>query len=64
MHYDQEETRVIKAEEAKEPVIYLISYGLPIFDPTDKIRNTLEEKGYEMKKGESFNKVGIEVWRK
>lgn len=63
LHYDQSETRIIGVEKVKEPVIYLVSYGLPIFDPSDKIRNSLRKKGYKMKKGESFNKVGIEVWR-
>jgi uncharacterized membrane protein len=43
--------------------VYLVSYGLPIFDPEDKIRTVLREKSYQMTRGESFRKVGIEEWR-
>jgi len=46
------------------PVLYLVSYGLPIFDPEDKIRATLRNNDYKITKGESFRQVGIEVWRK
>ncbi len=63
LHYDQGKTEIIEVSSAESPVVYLISYGLPIFDPTDKIRSILSQKGYQMKKGESFNKVGIEVWK-
>jgi len=42
---------------------FLVSYGLPIFDPNDKIRNSLSQLGYSIRKGESFNQVGIEEWR-
>ncbi len=63
LHYDQGKTEVIEAAQAQGPVVYLVSYSLPIFDPQDKIRQTLKQKGYQMKKGESFNMVGLEVWR-
>lgn len=44
--------------------IYLVSYGLPIFDPEDKIRKRLRAEGLKLKAGESFRKVGIEIWEK
>ncbi len=47
----------------KETELFLISYGLPIFDPEDKIRESLKKMNYELIKGESFNKVGIEKWK-
>ncbi|MFH1601801.1 MAG: glycosyltransferase family 39 protein [Candidatus Shapirobacteria bacterium] len=64
LYYDQGQTRLITADEAKDPLVYLASYSLPIFDPSDKIRKTLGEKGYKLDKGESFNQVGIELWRR
>ncbi len=47
-----------------EDKVYLVSYSLPIFDPDDKIRQQLKAEGLKLKAGESFNKVGIEVWEK
>jgi len=69
-YYDKGMSSIIYLSEASttslgkvdEPIIYLISYGLPIFDPEDKIRSRLRELSYEVKKGESFRKVGIEKW--
>ena len=48
----------------KEEEIFLVSYSLPIFDPEDKIREKIRDKGYEIKEGESFRKVGVERWEK
>jgi len=70
-YYDKGMSSIIYLSEASttslgkvdEPIIYLISYGLPIFDPEDKIRRRLQTMGYQIKKGESFNSVGIEIWR-
>lgn len=70
-HYDRRMSKVVYLSrisptflgEINEPVIYLISYGLPIFDPEDKIRRRLQAMGYQIKSGESFNSVGIEIWR-
>lgn len=42
--------------------VYLVSYGLGIFDPQGKIREELEKMGYKIKKGRSFRGVGIEEW--
>ncbi len=42
--------------------VYLVSYGLPIFDREDRIREKLKAEGLRQKAGESFRKVGIEVW--
>jgi uncharacterized membrane protein len=42
--------------------VYLVSYGLPIFDPAGKIREKLKKVGYEIRKGKSFRRVGVEVW--
>jgi len=44
--------------------VYLVSYGLPIFDPEDKIRQELKIMNYDLRRGESFRQVGIEVWEK
>jgi uncharacterized membrane protein len=44
--------------------IVLFSYGLPIFDPQDKIREQLGKSGYNLIGGDSFNQVGIEIWEK
>jgi len=44
--------------------IALFSYGLPIFDPQDKIREQLAKSNYKLIKGDSFNQVGVEIWEK
>ena len=44
--------------------IVLFSYGLPIFDPQDKIRKKLNKSNYKLIKGDSFNQVGVEIWEK
>lgn len=44
--------------------IAVFSYGLPIFDPEDKIREQLSKCGYNLIKGDSFNQVGVEIWEK
>ena len=44
--------------------IYIVSYGLEIFDPQDQIRSTLKTNDYQLTQGDSFNKVGIEKWEK
>jgi uncharacterized membrane protein len=44
--------------------IALFSYGLPIFDPQDKIRKKLNKSNYKLIKGDSFNQVGVEIWEK
>jgi len=43
--------------------IFLVSYGLPIFDPEDKIRTVLKDNGFRLVKGDSFNQVGVEKWQ-
>ncbi len=72
MYYDQNKSNTLYVSQPEklklsqkatdQRKIYLISYGLPIFDPNDKIREELKEKNYTHKQGESFRKVGIEVW--
>jgi len=73
-YYDQGESRVILLDPQKmenfpvlasqtQPVVYLVSYALPIFDPQDRIRETLKGLGYQLRSGESFRGVGIELWR-
>ncbi len=52
-----------KIKPALKQAVYLVSYGLPIFDPEDKIRQELINNNFKMTKGESFRKVGIEEWR-
>ncbi len=44
--------------------VYLVSYGLPIFDPEDRIRKELRAESLRLKAGESFRQVGIEIWKK
>ncbi len=44
--------------------LFLVSYGLPIFDPGDKIRKELRHLGYRLKQGKSFRKVGVEKWER
>ncbi len=52
-----------KIKPILKQTIYLVSYGLPIFDPEDKIRTELKNNNFKMTKGESFRKVGVEEWR-
>ncbi len=44
--------------------VFLVSYGLPIFDPGDKIRWQLRRRGYKIRQGVSFRRVGGEKWEK
>ena len=44
--------------------IFLISYGIAIFDPENNIRQELKNQNFTIKQGQSFNKVGIEVWQR
>ncbi len=72
-YYDQNKSNVYNISDPvkanldqrmnKYDQVYLVSYGLPIFDPNDKIREELRDNGLKLKTGESFNKVGVEVWR-
>jgi len=56
---------MIKANEfGQYSRINLISYGLPIFDPQNKIRSKLKNLGFKLVWGDSFNSVGIEEWEK
>jgi hypothetical protein len=61
--YINSDSDVEKIGQNLKETVYLVSYGLPIFDPEDKIRTVLKEENYQMTKGESFRKVGIEEWR-
>jgi len=61
--YISSNSDIEKIDQNLKETVYLVSYGLPIFDPEDKIRTVLKEKNYQMTKGESFRKVGIEEWR-
>ncbi len=73
-YYDSGESQVIyprpleqklpSASMSRDIEIFLVSYGLPIFDPNDKIRNRLKSSHYYLKSGESFRKVGVEKWVK
>ncbi len=69
-YYDQGKSQLVLAETRDEEQlanlkeIFLISYGLPIFDPEDTIRGSLRKQGFELRKGDSFNQVGIENWLK
>ncbi len=69
MYYDQNQSNTIFISQAGElklkpdyQQVFLVSYGLPIFDPNDKIRHQLEAEGLRLKAGESFRQVGIEIW--
>ena len=53
-----------KIEASLPDTIYIVSYGLEIFDPQDQIRSTLKTNDYQLTQGDSFNKVGIEKWEK
>lgn len=74
IYYDQQKSNTFYVSPPKKPnlspkatdqnKIYLVSYGLPIFDPNDKIRKELKAKGLMPKTGKSFRKVGVEVWEK
>lgn len=72
MYYDDDQSQTIYVSQPNkfnlklqdENTIYLVSYGLPIFDPNDIIRHKLKAEDLRLKAGESFRKVGIEVWEK
>ncbi len=65
-YYDQGKSNlvfVLPFKERASSKIFLVSYGLPIFDPKDKIRSSLEKLGYKIVEGESFRGVGVERWQ-
>ena len=71
-YYDRNQSNLIVVDPGgnrfnvliHENKIFLISYALPIFDPEDKIRQELRMMNYELKRGESFRGVGVEIWEK
>jgi uncharacterized membrane protein len=73
MYYDQNKSNTVyvsnpnklnlSQNKIDDNQVYLVSYGLPIFDPNDKIREKLKENNYTLNQGKSFRKVGIEVWQ-
>ncbi len=65
VYYNHQELEQVSPEEFPQyNQINLISYGLAIFDPEDKVKKQLQSEGFEIIWGESFNQVGIEKWQK
>ena len=65
LYYNRGRLKLIKADSFNRyDQVNLISYGLPIFDPKDKIRTRLKSSGFRLVWGDSFNSVGIERWKK
>jgi len=64
-YYNNGQLKTINENEfEKYNEVNLISYGLPIFDPKDKIRGKLRDLNFNLTWGDSFNRVGIEKWKK
>lgn len=64
-YYNRQQLTIVAPEDfGYHQKINLISYGLPIFDPEDKIRERLTASGFKIVWGDSFNQVGIEKWQK
>ncbi len=63
-YYYKGKITVVQNAIENQNEVYLVSYGLPIFDQEDKIRQRLKAEDLMLKAGKSFNQVGIEVWRK
>lgn len=68
-YYDKGRSQVCRLSRAADwqrcpprREVFLVSYGLPIFDSQDKIRGKLLQAGYRLKQGRSFRKVGVEKW--
>jgi len=65
LYYNKGRLKLINPDNFdKYDQVNLISYGLPIFDPKDKIRTELKDFGFKLVWGDSFNSVGIERWKK
>ena len=64
-YYNQGKLKTISLDDFDQyNQINLISYGLSIFDPEDKIRTRLGDLGFKAVWGDSFNFVGVERWEK
>ena len=64
-YYNNGELKTIDKDEfIHYNEVNLISYGLPIFDPDDKIREKLKDLNFNLTWGDSFNRVGVEKWKK